>query len=35
MWDKIRLVLDDLVSILIIIQIMYIKNNVDLDFFLN
>lgn len=35
MWDKIRLVSDDLVSILITIQIMYIKNNVDLDFFLN
>lgn len=35
MWDKIRLVSDDLVSILITIQILYIKNNVDLDFFLN
>lgn len=35
MWDKIRLVSDDLVSILITIQIMCIMNNVDLDFFLN
>lgn len=35
MWDKIRLVSDDLVSIVKTIQIMYIKNNVDLDFFLN